>query len=184
MKHSLGSLAAVAALAATTSTEAVVIVSNFSNVDISSGVTEVDIDGNGQVDFEINSSFAEIASFTGGEIVVDGTFISMAPLTEGSLINSGANYNSAANFNSFTGDINGSIAFAGFLFQRDAQTHYAWLEFSFADETFSSGTLIGGAWESQANTAISAGAIPEPSQFALVGGAFALSLIGLRRRRG
>ena len=108
----------------------------------------------------------------------------ISPLSEGSLINSGANFNSYADFSSFTGDINGSIAFAGFLFQRDAQTHYAWLEFSFADETFSSGTLIGGAWESQANTAISAGAIPEPSQFALVGGAFALSLIGLRRRRG
>lgn len=181
MKHSLGSLAAVAGLAAASSASGIVLQSPINNLDISTGITAIDIDGNGSNDFFVNSNIFAISGDTPNSgIYIGALSTEMKVLAENEFVNAAGSYNDYAEFDEF---YNGGSNFAGFVFERAGDTHYAWLEFYFPDPDMSGALVIGGAWESLSDTGITVGAVPEPGQFALIGGVAALSMTLLRRRR-
>ena len=76
------------------------------------------------------------------------------------------------------GNFVGETAYLGFRFEGEEGTHYGYALFT---DTFSKGTtILATAWESEPNTSIIAGAIPEPSSVLLVGIA---GLLGITRRK-
>lgn len=79
------------------------------------------------------------------------------------------------------GDYNfiGETAYLGFRFQGEESLHYGYALFT--DTTSRGTTLVATAWESEPNTAIVAGAVPEPSTTLLVSLAGG-SLLFWRRR--
>ncbi|WOO41713.1 hypothetical protein [Rubellicoccus peritrichatus] len=170
IKSSLGTLAAVASLA-TPAVDAAVQASPISNQPLNNLITSIDIDGNGTDDFEINADIQQISVV---DILSLGSVFNageLTPLTGGEAINGGLSFGDPAGFAEFLGN---GTQYAGFGFQRDGNNHFAWLEFNFPDSTFTNGSIVGGAWETIADTTISAGgAIPEPRDAALAGGILA-----------
>ena len=78
-----------------------------------------------------------------------------------------------------------SEGFIGVEFDNNESTHFGWIDI---DLTSPSPTnlqldITGYAWESQAGVGIAAGAIPEPSTYALGLGLLALGVAGIRARR-
>ncbi len=80
---------------------------------------------------------------------------------------------------------NVSEGYVGVEFDNDGNTHYGWVAVSLTAPT--SGNLqleiTDYAWENVANTGINAGAVPEPSTYALGLGLLALGAAGIRARR-
>ena len=75
----------------------------------------------------------------------------------------------------------GTQAFAGFRFNAADGTHYGWIRLS-----VNSGRIdfVSAAWESTPNTAIAAGAVPEPGTMALLAlGAVGVVGTAIKRRR-
>lgn len=69
-----------------------------------------------------------------------------------------------------------------FVYQKDsANVHYGYISFSRSSNTIESVVLNTIAWESEASTPITVGAVPEPSTFALLISGVALSSAFLRR---
>ncbi|MGC6458519.1 MAG: PEP-CTERM sorting domain-containing protein [Akkermansiaceae bacterium] len=76
------------------------------------------------------------------------------------------------------GNFVGETAYLGFRFEGEQGTHYGYALFT---DTFSKGTtILATAWESEPDTPIIAGAIPEPSSalLAIIG-----TLLGISRRK-
>ena len=93
-----------------------------------------------------------------------------------------------ANFSSCVGDI-GCIgfyagldsAYAGLEFQLNGQTHYGWLRVGAPMPEFNGGWLYEYAYDTRPGAAIFAGAVPEPSAFALL--ALGGVAVGLFKRK-
>ena len=78
------------------------------------------------------------------------------------------------------GPFEGLTAFLGFEFERLGQTHYGYAEVTGIN---GDGLIISAlAWESEPGVGIRAGAIPEPSTFALLAVGF-LGVLGRRKRQ-
>lgn len=75
----------------------------------------------------------------------------------------------------------GTQAFVGFRFNIGANTHFGWLRLSVGPGSID---FVSAAWENTPNTAIAAGAVPEPGTLALlsIGAAGVLGTV-IRRRR-
>ncbi|ADE53084.1 hypothetical protein [Coraliomargarita akajimensis] len=111
-------------------------------------------------------------------------------LSSGALIGPAGNFDFGSNYLrvSFNGTLGyGNFTgrgFAGFQFEATGgTTHYAWADLEVAADG-SSITVHGWAYETTANTAIQAGAVPEPAHAAGALGLLAMGAAGLRRFRG
>lgn len=67
----------------------------------------------------------------------------------------------------YSGNFSDTNAFIGLQFQFDGQTHYGWMEI-YNYPNVASGQVLGWAYESDPNTPIAAGAVPEPSTWGLI----------------
>jgi hypothetical protein len=189
MKNSIGSLAALTATLAAAPAALHAIperdtrTADFNNVSVSLFSNSLDaigfdIDGDGTNDFAVFGN-------NGNGIRLDlgaTTQMSAAPVTFGTAF--------------FANNVDVSIAYAleadfsgyhGFSFITGGQTHVAWVQF---DLNASSPVVIGGGWEAVAGyDSIIVGdpapsPVPEPSSYAALAGAAALTgAFALRRRR-
>jgi hypothetical protein len=67
----------------------------------------------------------------------------------------------------YTGNFSGLDAFIGLQFQLDGTTHYGWIEVNNSPNA-AAGQVLGWAYETSPNTPIVAGAVPEPTTWALL----------------
>lgn len=181
LKNSLGSLAAIAALAALPHAKAQIVDSSFSNLSlVDNGALYLDIDDDGNDDFNITSGSAEISGMIlGNEVAVSGGMATQWFMV-GDLINGSSDFNSIGDFSSFA---NGGTSYFGVMFQRGGQTHYGWVKLDFPTTDLADATVVSGAWQSTANLGINAGAtaVPEPATTGLLAGLFASLGLFLRR---
>jgi hypothetical protein len=76
-------------------------------------------------------------------------------------------------------------AYAGLQFQLDGQTHYGWVRLGAPLAGLNGGWIYEYAYDTRPDTAIVAGAVPEPSTWALLGlGGFLFWWCGRRRKTG
>jgi len=95
------------------------------------------------------------ADFTGDQFVEEGEFLAI-PIVQ------------CFDFCSYT-PFAGGRAYAGFEFERNGQKHYGYFDLSGAPNSKDI-ILYGWGWETEPGRAIAAGAIPEPSTAAYIGG--------------
>jgi len=193
----IGTVAGLAALAASEASQAAVVLSTFSNLDLSGAYASpvlIDIDGNGTTDFtitgEITPNPALYISGTGASVVA--TDIGIRNLSEGYVYGNGSTLPNGAYATTnadlhypFNGLERGEF-YAGVRFTRDngsgGETHFGWLHFQMpTDGTINGAMLIGGGWENNSYTSVTIGAVPEPSALVFSFAAGAATL--LRRRR-
>lgn len=79
------------------------------------------------------------------------------------------------------GQFPGQRAYMGVEFQRDAATHYGWILLQISDHA-AFGSIEAWAWETRPGVPILAGAVPEPSTWALLVGGGVL-MVWFRRKR-
>lgn len=143
------------------------------------------------------------SAMTNGVVGYQGAFVRYAfALSNGTLINAASPFSTATQvvlgsrylsggtpmfYGGFAaGGPNGSVppgtfAFAGFRFTAADGTHFGWINLAVDAGTI---TFMGAAFESIAGTAISAGAIPEPSTLAMLAlGAAGVLGTAIKRRR-
>lgn len=77
---------------------------------------------------------------------------------------------------------NGTSGYIGFALVDGSDEYYGWMEVTFNDDS-STGTIHEWAWNTVANEAITVGAVPEPSNAALLLGLAATGYVVRRRRR-
>lgn len=192
----IGTVAGLAALAASEASQAAVVLSTFSNVDLTGAYNTpvlIDIDGNGTTDFtitgEVTPNPALFISGSLASVVADDFGVSnMAGYDygNGATLPNGAYPTTNADLHfPFEGLERGEF-YAGVRFTRNngsgTETHFGWLHFQMpTDGTINGATLIGGGWENDSYTTISIGAVPEPSALVFSFAAGAATL--LRRRR-
>lgn len=108
-------------------------------------------------------------------------------LSFGTTVDSGSDY--PAGFSGSPGHMgtgtnefeNGTSGYIGFALVDGSDNYYGWMQLTLYDDG-SVGTIHQWAWESTANTAITVGAVPEPSNAALLLGLSAILWVGTRRR--
>jgi len=193
----IGTVAGLAALAASEASQAAVVLSTFSNVDLSGAYASpvlIDIDGDGTTDFtitgEITPNPALYMSGNGASVIADD--FGVRQLAEGYVYGNGSTLPNGSYttinadlHNPFFGLERGEF-YAGVRFTRDngfgSETHFGWLHFQMpTDGTINGATLIGGGWENNSYTSVTIGAVPEPSALVFSFAAGAATL--LRRRR-
>jgi hypothetical protein len=80
-----------------------------------------------------------------------------------------------------TGDFRGQHAYMGVEFQRAGATHYGWVLLQISDHS-AFGSIESWAWETRPGVSILAGAVPEPSTWALLFGG-GIVIVWFRRKR-
>ena len=166
----------MAALAVPAALNATVMLSSISNIAFTSG-SDLDIDGDGSSDFYLGGWDNYINASGIGLIAIDGSY-NIDRLSEGEFINDGLSYDYGAPISSA-----GGIFYAGVEFDISGGTHYGWLKIDAGDTgALEEITILAAAWESSADTEISAGAIPEPRETVAALGLFA-GLVALFRKR-
>jgi len=148
----------------------------------------LDMDGNGTTDFVFQSGQPGFAIFPqAGAAVLAAPAGSLdfnsygLPLSAGQQIDSltpvGAFWDFSANgslptsarHNGAIGLFTGQVAYLGVQFTRNADTHFGYLYLDVSFVGANAGNLLALAWDTRPNAAIVAGAVPEPSTFALLG---------------
>ncbi|MBC8010947.1 MAG: hypothetical protein H7067_12720, partial [Burkholderiales bacterium] len=172
MKSSIGSLAALAAFATPLLAAPLPppVAADFNHVPVSlSDPTPInfDIDGDNTDDFYVYGN-----SGIGFRVAMYGATKFSSPLTSGTFFAP-----TSASFTSNTVIFANETALLGFSFVTGSQTHAAWVLF---DANASAPQVIGGGWQTIANQSVLVGsptpaAVPEPSSFALLAGAAALT---------
>lgn len=173
--RSVGTVSALTALAADPSSAAVVL-SSVENLALGS-TTSVDVDNDGQEDFE----FLSAQGLTVSGKTTEDQFLSNDPpsgtvrlFTPGEALTISLSGDDAVQSISRSSPSN----YAGFRFDNASGTHLGWVEF--AHDGLDS-TIIRMAWESEPETSIEVGAVPETSTLGLatLGGC----LLWSRRRK-
>lgn len=183
MKNSIGSLAALAAFSAPALVHAVpadpdVRAASFENVTLSySNANQInfDIDGDGTPDFYVYGN-SGINLRVG---VLNSTEITASPVTFG------ADFDLSEASQTFEETLSPSFdGYYGFDFVStfDSEHHAAWVRFNLGGID---PVAVNGAWQAGPGyTALTVGAIPEPSAFGALAGAVALiGTLAVRRRR-
>jgi hypothetical protein len=183
MKTSIGSLAALAAFAAPTVSEAIPIppapqAAAFSNVALpyeTSGSVYLNIDGDATDDFYVYSNGISVRIFSTGSTLISGAPVAFGSSFAPSDASVSSEYLNEVGANTFMS------GYYGFSFVTGGETHTAWVYFDFTGPT---PLAVNGAWETNIGSAITVGAIPEPSTVAALAGASALiGACAFRRRR-
>jgi hypothetical protein len=144
---------------------------------------KLDLNGDGITDFILSSdiSGAWLTSQSGNFLITGPG--GLVPVSPGSIISSNgssldpiyqwsggtATLGGQAVFDGeyfYSGNFSDTNAFIGLQFQFGGQTHYGWMEI-YNYPNVASGQVLGWAYESDPNTPIEAGAVPEPSIFTL-----------------
>ena len=176
--------ALTAALGASSTTNAAVQITTFNHIGSWDETYDVDIDGNGVVDFKIlNNYMPNLASLMLGMEGVNyaiGSSNYIAALNNGDIVSSGKSfyktdgvsywsygllawyiYNDTkaygGNFINFTGD-----KFVGVKFDISGNWHYGWLRFRKFEPNLSEWILVDAGWEDEADTGLTIDA-PENS---------------------
>lgn len=183
MKNSLGTLAAVAALAATATTTTVCADVQYAThlfdrvIHVYSGI---DINNDGIEDYQLLNSNLNGNRLQGlytsqfnqpNQFAADGS--DLHNFAFGDVIDSSSTY---TDYGHITIDYPG---IAGFNFYIGDALHYAWLQFVVDGDNL---IILDGAWETIANTAITAIAVPEPATLTTGIAALAGAAALLRRR--
>jgi hypothetical protein len=162
----------------------------------------LDVDGNGTTDFVFQSGQNGFAIFPQpGAAVLAAAAGSLdfnsygLPLTAGQQIDSlapvGAFWDSSGNGSLLTsarnngaiGLFTGQIAYLGVQFTRDSQIHYGYLYLDVSFVGANAGNLLTLGWDTRPDAGIIAGAVPEPSTWALFAvGALAIAAVHKRRK--
>jgi hypothetical protein len=176
IKKSIGSLAAIAALVANHQTSAITNISPIVNQDAS---LSADVDGDGTDDFWLNSGLLlEPAGVIQNTATFDGS--TLFTFFEGDVINSSWPFQTFADLSSIVGS---GPTYIGIRFDRSGSTHLGYLLIDLPTNLPEEGTIIGGGWESDPGDGVLIVAVPEPGHVALFGGALALAVAAVRRRR-
>jgi hypothetical protein len=181
-----------AALAMAPAADATIVYSGAQNLPLpipSYDTAALNLDG-ADVSTDVRIAFTSVTGLVNisalttvqGIFTTGGPFNAAANFASGASIGPGGNIAGGYTFRSLY-DFYGTTGFAGVRFNIGGQPHYAWLrlQINAAGDAL---TIIDWAYEDQPNTAISAGATPEPGSGALVGlGLLALGARGVRHRR-
>jgi len=130
-----------------------------------------------------SSPFGPSAPFLGGFVLGAGS--SVANLAGGTSISAANFYGNAPSTAPFTQwSLNSNNNYFGFRFTNEpgGTLHYGWGRLAIG-ATIQSRSIVGYAYENVANTAIVAGAIPEPGTYALMGLGVAGLIVAVRRRK-
>jgi hypothetical protein len=160
----------------------------------------LDMDGNGTTDFVFQSGQSGFAIFPQtGSAVLAATAGSLdfnsygLPLIAGQQIDSlapvGAFWDASGSGSLLTsarntgaiGFFTGQIAYLGVQFRRGGQLHYGYLHLDVSFVGANAGNLLALAWDTRPDAGIFAGAVPEPSAWALL--ILAGSLLTLQKRK-
>jgi hypothetical protein len=189
-------ITAGAVLAASATANAQLIYSGPKNLDVGVGfsVTDlsVDLDGNAVNDFRFwfNYPFWLNLDPQGTNAAHVVHYGQPARLAQGATIgpalspwhrNSAMTLNTAWGGTGALGYFNNQRGYIGVKFyDSGAALHYGWIQFNGG---LASGTIVDWAYESKPDTAIQAGAVPEPAQAGVALGLLALGAAGVRRMR-
>lgn len=163
---------------------------------------DLDMDGNGTTDFIFQSgqngfaivpqSGAAVLAAPAGSLDFNSYGL---PLTAGQQIDSlspvGAFWDSSVNGSLLTSAMNsgaiglftGQIGYLGVQFTSEGQLHYGYLHLDVSFVGANAGNLLALAWDTRPDAGIIAGAVPEPSTWALFAlGALAVAVVHKRRK--
>jgi hypothetical protein len=160
------------------------------------GSHSFDLDGDGITDYVLafDISGARFGPLGNNSVIVDGGNL-VAAINQGESIspsppayywlNATAVLGGQAVFDGeyfYAGNFSRRDAFIGLRFQYGGATHYGWMEVN-NDPNIASGQVLGWAYETRPDTPILAGAVPEPSTWALLSaGGILFWLVGRRKR--
>lgn len=155
------------------------------------GVTPVDLDGNGSIDFQFQEN-PDVNSFlmTAGDgensqvLVTDEIFVE--PLSLGQTVDAGDTFFFAGFLGDESTGLNGLAGnfYIGIKLARGVEYHYGFFALNKPNEEDYLGlTLLGGKYESQPNTAITVTAVPEPEDTLALMALGAAGVAAFRRHR-